>query len=266
MISATEKHTPLNPKFFNRFDGLTTRGITSVSLSLCDSRGRLFFTLIDGFALSDPQKISTNTTKPILNIEKIILDDEIVYPQKNSVIEIPAGTRRVNVEFSGLSFVSSEPVRYLCHLEGFDKKQPSWTVQNVASYTNLLPGKYNLHIIARNGNKIESDENSEIVFVQKAFLYQKLWFWILIGVLILAFIVHLSFSLSRVFRQLRVLKVAISELSSGNADLTKRISMKKRSEFKIFDELVLEENRFLEKFQGIIAKVKNSERKLGENK
>ena len=252
----------LTPKFFSRFDGLKTRGVTATSLSLRDSRGLLWFTLVDGFAVCNPRKINTNTTKPILNIEKILVDDKVIYPTADGKIVLPAGTKRVGVEFAGLSFVSSEAMRYSCRLDGFDADYSPWGVHQSVSYTNLKPGTYRFHIKARNGNDIDSDEDSRIVFRQEAFLHQKPWFWIVVALVVAAIIAHLVLAIVRIINQLRVLKNSIAELSSGNADLTKRIAMKKHSAFKIFDELVLEENRFLEKFQGIIAKVKESEDNL----
>lgn len=74
-------------------------------------------------------------------------------------------------------------------------------------------------------------------------------------------IVQLATVIISLVRQLKLFRAAVSELSSGNADLTKRIAMKKNSVFKIVNEVVGEENRFLEKFQGIIRKVKDSESK-----
>ena len=65
-----------------------------------------------------------------------------------------------------------------------------------------------------------------------------------------------------IISQLRILKNAVAELSSGNADLTKRVDIKRASVFKVFDELVDEENRFLQKFQNIIGTIKDSERRL----
>lgn len=62
--------------------------------------------------------------------------------------------------------------------------------------------------------------------------------------------------------QLTVLKDAVAELSSGNADLTKRVEVKGRSVFRVFGELVNEENVFIKKLQDIIGSVKQSEGKL----
>ena len=59
-------------------------------------------------------------------------------------------------------------------------------------------------------------------------------------------------------RKLGVLKRAVDELSSGNADLTKRIALKS-SVFSVFGELVSSINNFIKKLQEIVSEVKVSE-------
>ncbi len=260
---AVNPETELNPKSFSRFDGLKTRGVTSTSLSMRDSRGSVWFTLVDGFAICDPKNIKTNTTKPVMHIERVSVDDKIVYPvDTNGKIILPAGTKRVSIKFAGLSFVSSDLVKFNYKLDGFDADYSDWETLRTASYTNLTPGNYRFHISAMNSDGIMSDEDSSVQFVQQAFLYQHAWFWGVVAILVVLIIFVLVRGIVTIINQLKVLKSAIAELSSGNADLTKRVKIKKTSVFKIFDELVQEENRFLEKFQGIIAKVKDSETKL----
>ena len=254
--------TALTPKYYSRFDGLKTRGASSTSLSMCDSNGLLWFTLIDGFAVCDPSKIKPNTIKPTVHIEKISIDDHTYYANNNTLV-IPAGARRVVIKFAGLSFVSSELLRFKFKLDGFDSDFSDWQSMRTASYTNLKPGKYTFRLIAENNDKVLSDEDTSVHFFQKAFFYQKPIFWIALAAAIALIFVQLTLTILSIINQLNLLKNAVAELSSGNADLTKRVSMKKRSVFRVFDELVAEENKFLEKFQSIIAKVKDSEKMLG---
>ena len=212
-----------------------------------DSRGRVWFTLVDGFAICDPKNITTNTTKPVMHIERVSVDDKIVYPvDTNGKIILPAGTKRVSIKFAGLSFVSSDLVRFNYKLDGFDADYSDWETLRTASYTNLTPGTYRFHISAMNSDGIMSDEDSSIQFVQQAFLYQHVWFWGVVAILVVLIIFVLVRGIVTIINQLKVLKSAIAELSSGNADLTKRVKIKKTSVFKIFDELVQEENRFLD--------------------
>ena len=79
---------------------------------------------------------------------------------------------------------------------------------------------------------------------------------------IIIIMVLLVVAILSIIAQLTVLKSAVAELSSGNADLTKRVMVKGHSLFTVFDELVEEENRFIKKFQGIIGTVKDSGKHL----
>ncbi|WP_191017863.1 two-component regulator propeller domain-containing protein [Treponema zioleckii] len=256
-----EEAAQLSPKFYSRIDGLKTRGTTSTSLSLCDSQGLIWITLVDGFAVCDPKKMHGTSAKPVIHIENITIDDKRIFPTSEKII-IPAGARRISIKYTGLSFTSPESLRFKYKLEGFDSEYSDWVDLRVASFTSLKPGKYTFCIKVTNGEGIESEENRMLNFEQKAFFYQKLPFWIAVGILIFLIILSLTSTITSFIKQLKILKDAVAELSSGNADLTKRVTMKKRSHFRIFDELVQEENRFIEKFQAIIGKVKESEKNL----
>ena len=54
----------VTPKYYGDSDGLNTGGITSTSVSTQDSLGRIWFTLIDGFAIYDPVKSGKNQVAP----------------------------------------------------------------------------------------------------------------------------------------------------------------------------------------------------------
>ena len=82
------------------------------------------------------------------------------------------------------------------------------------------------------------------------------------ALLVIAVIVALSLAIVNIITQMRVLKDAIDELSSGNADLTKRIKKPARSLFKIFDEVVDSVNGFIRKLQEIVGEVKNARNEL----
>ena len=190
IMRSTDPEIPLNPKYYARSDGLKTRGITSTSLSMKDSLGRLWFTLTDGFAIYDPKNVHANKTKPIVHIERIMLDDKVIYPTSDTII-IPAGVKRISIKYTGLSFIASELVRFSHKLEGFDANYSAWEAERTVSYTNLKTGKYRFYIIAANGDNVVSAVDSSINFVQEAFFYQKISFWVIV-VLALFAIVALS--------------------------------------------------------------------------
>ena len=82
------------------------------------------------------------------------------------------------------------------------------------------------------------------------------------SIIIIVILILLITAIFGIINRITILKEAVAELSSGNADLTKRVNVKGHSIFKIFDELVDEVNKFIIKFQGIIGTVKESEKKL----
>ena len=82
------------------------------------------------------------------------------------------------------------------------------------------------------------------------------------GIVTVIIIVFLSIQIVNMVNQLTILSDAVYDLSSGNADLTKRVTLRRRSIFKVFGTLVENENLFIEKLQGIIEKLKVSEKEL----
>jgi len=78
----------------------------------------------------------------------------------------------------------------------------------------------------------------------------------IVGFVIIGIVVVLTLAIIGIINQLSVLKTAVADLSSGNADLTRRVSIKGKSVFKVFTNLIEEENRFIQKLQGIIGTVK----------
>jgi methyl-accepting chemotaxis protein len=82
------------------------------------------------------------------------------------------------------------------------------------------------------------------------------------AVITIIIIIVLASQIINMIDQLTILNEAVKDLSSGNADLTKRVNLKGRSIFRVFGDLVVNENTFIEKLQGIISKLKASEQNL----
>ena len=85
---------------------------------------------------------------------------------------------------------------------------------------------------------------------------------IIAGIIAAIIVIILAIQIINMVNQLSILNDAVIDLSSGNADLTKRIMLKRRSIFKVFGELVQNENKFIEKLQNIIDNIKVSEQSL----
>ncbi len=172
-------------KFYGRSDGLISGGVTSTSKSMRDSFGRIWFTLIDGFSVYDPLNISANKTAPLVNIERITIDNEI-FDWHGKKLELKPGTNRIDIKFTGLSFISSKQTTFKTKLEGFDKDYSDWSTQRNVSYTNLPHGKYEFSVIACNSDGVESAAAKTFVLVKKPYFYEVIWFWIGVAIVVIA--------------------------------------------------------------------------------
>ncbi|MCR5725455.1 MAG: HD domain-containing protein [Treponema sp.] len=165
-------------KRYGPSDGLMTAGVTSTSLSMEDSTGRLWFTLVDGFAVYDPTKSGKNKLAPKIDIQEYVIDDE-VFEYHDEKIILPPSARRLSIKYTGLSFVSPENIRFSFKLSGFDSGFNEWTSDRQVSYTNIKPGSHVFTVRAVNSDGVESGQAIPVGIVKQAYIWQLLWFWIL---------------------------------------------------------------------------------------
>lgn len=175
----------VNTKYFNRLDGITSSGITSTSLSMKDNLGRIWFTLIDGFTIFDPVRNASKNSAPEVRIEDIYVDSE-KYEISNGKIILPPNAKRLVINYTGISFISSEQIVFKTKLKGFEDKYSEWSKLRMTSYTNLKPGTYKFSVLAQNGDEVVSNAAAELIIVKKPYLWQRPWFVILVILLIVA--------------------------------------------------------------------------------
>lgn len=174
-------------KFYNQNDGLSSLGATSTSLSMCDQYGRTWFTLVDGFAIYDPSRLVADGILPVVHVESVSIDDKILYNIPEH-IEIPAGAKRIDIKYTGLSFTAPERVRFRYMMEGFDDDYSSVVPTRTVSYTNLKPGNYKFSVYACNANEAWSESPAEVTFFIEAFFFEKPSFWIVCAILLVGVI------------------------------------------------------------------------------
>lgn len=203
------KKNSLNPKYFNRLDGITSGGVTSTSLSMKDNLGRIWFTLIDGFTIFDPVRNTKTNRAPDVKIEEVIANSE-KYDISSGKIVLPPNTKRVQINFTGISFVSSEQLLFKTKLEGFEKEYTEWSIFRLVSYTNLKPGTYTLYVTAESGDEVESLKPAVLTIVKKPYFWQRPWF-IIISVLLV--ILSITMMVLAKFQRLKKEKEYTEKLS-----------------------------------------------------
>ena len=91
-----------------------------------------------GVSVIDPHHLAFNKLPPPVHIEQITADGK-TYDASNG-LRLPAGMRDLLFDFTALSFVAPEKVRFRVKLEGQDKGWRELVNQRQVHYTNLPPG------------------------------------------------------------------------------------------------------------------------------
>jgi len=108
--------------------------------------GRLWFPTIRGAVVVDPATLRVNAEAPPVVLERLVADGRDVGPSSGQ--KLPAGTRSVEIHYTGLSFFAAERVRFQYRLDGFDRDWVDAGTRRVAYYTNLPPRQYVFRVLA----------------------------------------------------------------------------------------------------------------------
>lgn len=176
LANGQNKRAKVDAKFYSQNDGLRSDGTNSTALSMRDRNGRIWFTMVDGFAIYDPLKNQASGILPLVHVESIVLDN-VELGRKSNNFSIPAGARRLDFTYTGLSFVAPERIRFKHMLVGFDTDYSQPTQNRNVSYTNLPPGDYRLLITAMNSDGLWNSSPTIVSFTQESFFWQRPAFW-----------------------------------------------------------------------------------------
>ena len=133
---------------FDATDGVRSRafptGITPPVTKSAD--GRIWFTGLDGVSVIDPRHLAFNKLPPPVHIEQVTADDK-TYDATNG-LRLPPHVRYLAIDYTALSLVAPEKVRFRYKLEGEDKDWREVVNDRQVQYTNLPPKHYRFRVIA----------------------------------------------------------------------------------------------------------------------
>ncbi len=210
------KQKTMNVKYYSRNDGLDSDGTTSTAVSICDSQGRMLFTMVDGFAIYNSLKKKSVPVRPLVCIESIKVDD-IIYKNSQEQIDLKPGTKRVEIKYTGLSFDAPERIQFTHQLTNFEDKFSSPDTSRTVSYTNLKPGMHTFYVSAINGEGLMSEQAQSTIFIQKPYIYQMPIFWIICSIVTLGTILIIFYRKQRAIirekeRLEKMVKIRTAEL------------------------------------------------------
>ena len=144
------------------------------------SDGRLWFPSGAGVAVVNPAATFHNTVAPPVVIEGSVADGNPVEIAGGATY-VP-GTKRIDINYSGLSFIEPEKMEYRYILNGYEVDWQNAGNARTATYTNLDPGSYYFQVIASNSDGIWNYTGASLNFTIQPFFYQTSWFYALCGV------------------------------------------------------------------------------------
>jgi signal transduction histidine kinase/ligand-binding sensor domain-containing protein/CheY-like chemotaxis protein len=115
--------------------------------------GRLWFATQDGIAMVDPATIGTKSLQPNVVIERVVAGDTTI-DVRNSGIEIRPDRRDLRIEFTALSFLAPESIRFRYRLVPYDKDWVDADTRRSATYTRVPPGNYTFEVAASTGGDV----------------------------------------------------------------------------------------------------------------
>ena len=169
-------------------DGLPTlecsEGLQSAGAKTAD--GRLWFPTAKGLVAVDPAGVLFNPLPPPVRIEAMRVDDKRWAAGTGaSPVKIPPGRHRIEFEYTGLSFVAPEKVRFKCRLENFDVDWSDVGAKRVATYNYIPPGRYTFQVVACNNDGVWSETGATLTFAVLPHFWQTAWFRFLGGLAVI---------------------------------------------------------------------------------
>ena len=169
--------TVVRYRLFDTVDGAST-AIEDFNPATKSSDGKLWFAAVV-LQMIDPSHLLFNKLPPSVHVEQIIADRKAyeVDSDANSNVALPPRVRDLQIDYTALSFVATEKVRFRYRLEGRDKGWQEPGTRRQAFYTDLWPGHYRFRVIACNNDGVWNETGAVLNFTIAPAWYQTTWFF-----------------------------------------------------------------------------------------
>lgn len=166
--------TVVKLRTFDLLDGAQP-GMSTFSPSVTKTPdGRIWFANDRIVQMVDPTRLERNSSRPAVHIERVVADRRSYAPQQN--LRLPALTRDLEINYTALSFVNPQKVRFRYKLENRDTDWQDPETRRQAFYSDLPPGNYTFRVIACNNDGVWNEAGASLQFNVAAAWYQTNWF------------------------------------------------------------------------------------------
>jgi signal transduction histidine kinase/ligand-binding sensor domain-containing protein len=140
--------------------------------------GKLWFSVPDGISVVDPHHLPFNKLPPPVHIEKVTADRRAYEPisPAGGPLRLPALIRDLQIDYTALSLVAPEKVRFRYKLEGRDADWRDADTRRQAFYSDLPPRSYRFRVAACNNSGVWNEAGTFLDFSIAPTYYQTTWF------------------------------------------------------------------------------------------
>jgi ligand-binding sensor domain-containing protein/signal transduction histidine kinase len=157
--------------------------------------GRIFFPMRTGLAVVHPDRVQPNRIPPPVLVARVVLDGKAMDLRPSEpMLHVAPGHRRLEVEYTALTFVAPENVHFQHRLEGWDDAWIDTGAKRSVSYSRLPAGRYVFRVTACNNAGVWNENGATVGFVVAPFFWQTWWFRLSVGTVLvggLAFSIRL---------------------------------------------------------------------------
>ncbi len=144
--------------------------------------GRVWFATTSGVVAIDPAAIRRNPIPPPVTVLSLVADEH-PHPLHIGMLQLPPGTRNLQIAYTALSLAIPERVRFRYKLEGYDEDWQDAGTRRTAFYNDPGPGTYVFRVIAANDDGVWNETGASLPLVIAPRYYQTSWFRVLCVVL-----------------------------------------------------------------------------------
>lgn len=123
--------------------------------------GRLWFATQGGAVVVDPSRVGRNQVPPPVVVEQI-RTRRGVRTAADARASLEPDERSFEIDYTALSFVAPENVRFRYRLEGLDDGWVDAGTRRTAFYTNVPPGDYTFRVIASNNDGVWNERGAAL--------------------------------------------------------------------------------------------------------
>jgi len=151
--------------------------------------GKLWFVNSTAVQMLDAKHLLHNPVIPNVVIQSLNGDGRFYDP--HLPVELPPLTRDIQIDFTALSFVVPQRVRFRYKLDGWDNEWQDPGARRQSFYTNLPPGAYRFRVVASNDDGVWNSVGDSVRFRIRPAFYQTRWFYALCALACLALLAGL---------------------------------------------------------------------------